>query len=143
MYLTEAIVGIEKFAIVTDNYENEISTVKILLDSGPQQTFILEELTKESNLKSVREVPANIDTFVSKYKRTTKFKEYKIIFREINSNEKLFLKVLRTPTICNTIKGRNIDLAVDQTEFVKGLQLADTFHHSPKSKTDIFIGSDC
>ena len=46
------------------------------------------------------------------------------------------------PTICNTIKGQNINLAVEQTEFVKGLQLADTGQHSPESKIDILIGSD-
>ena len=48
-----------------------------------------------------------------------------------------------TPAICNTIKGQNIDWAVEQTEFVKGLQLANTGQHSPESKTDILIGSDC
>ena len=48
-----------------------------------------------------------------------------------------------TPTICNTIKGQNINLAVERTEFVKGLQLTDTGHYSPESKIDILIGSDC
>ena len=130
-------------AIATDTYENKISTVKILLDSGSQQTFISEELAKELNLNPVREVPVDINTFMSNHKCTTKFKEYEIIVRAISSNKKLFLKVLGTPTICNTIKGQNTDLAVEQTEFVKGLQLADTGHHSPESKTDILIGSDC
>ena len=130
-------------AIVTDTYENKISTVKILLDSGSQQTLISEELAKELNLKPVREVPVDINTFMSNHKRTTEFKEYEIIVRAISSNKKLFLKVLGTPTICNTIKGQNIDLAVEQTEFVKGLQLADTGQHSPESKIDILIGSDC
>ena len=32
---------------------------------------------------------------------------------------------------------------MEQTEFVKGLQLANTGQHSPESKTDILIGSDC
>ena len=50
---------------------------------------------------------------------------------------------MRTPTICDTVKGQNIDLAVEQTKFVKGLQLADTGQHSPESKIDILIGSDC
>ena len=50
---------------------------------------------------------------------------------------------MRTPTICNTVKGQNIDLPVEQTEFVKGLQLVDTGQHSPESKIDILIGSDC
>ena len=44
-----------------------------------------------------------------------------------------------TPTICNTIKGQNIDLAIDETEFVKGLLLADTGQHSPESKKLMFI----
>ena len=48
-----------------------------------------------------------------------------------------------TLTICNTIKGQNINLAVERTEFVKGLQLTDTGHYSPESKIDILIGSDC
>ena len=51
--------------------------------------------------------------------------------------------MLVTPTICNTIQGQNIDLAVEQTEFVVGLQLADTDQHSTKSKIDVLIGSDC
>ena len=130
-------------AIATDTYENKISTVKILLNSGSQQTFISEELAKELNLNPVREVPVDINTFMSNHKCTTKFKEYEIIVRAISSNKKLFLKVLGTQTICNTIKGQNTDLAVEQAEFVKGLQLADTGHHSPESKTDILIGSDC
>ena len=68
---------------------------------------------------------------------------YEIIVRAISSNKKLFLKVLGTPAICNTIKGQNINVAVEQTEFVKGLRLADTGQHSPESKIDILIGSDC
>ena len=32
--------------IAADTYENKFSTVKILLDSGSQQTFISEELAK-------------------------------------------------------------------------------------------------
>ena len=40
-------------AIATDNYENKISKVKILLDSGSHQTFISEEMAKELNLKPV------------------------------------------------------------------------------------------
>ena len=88
-------------------------------------------------------MPVDINTFMSNHKRTTIFNEYEIIVQAISSNKKLFLKVLGTPTICNTIKRRNIDLAVEQTEYVKGLQLADTGQHSPESKFDILIGSDC
>ena len=32
---------------------------------------------------------------------------------------------------------------MEQTEFIKGLQLADTGQHSPESKIDILTGSDC
>ena len=92
-------------AIATDNYENKISAVKVLLGSGSQETFISEELVKELNLKPVREVPVDINTFVSNHKRTTKFKEYEIIVRATRLNKKLFLKALETPTICNTVKG--------------------------------------
>ena len=92
-------------AIATDNYENKISAVKVLLGSGSQETFISEELVKELNLKPVREVPVDINTFVSNHKRTTKFKEYEIIVRATRLNKKLFLKALGTPTICNTVKG--------------------------------------
>ena len=60
-------------AIPTDNYENKISTVKILLDS-----YHLFQKSCQG---------------------------YEIIVRAISSNKKLFLKVLGTPTICNT-KGR-------------------------------------
>ena len=55
-----------------------------------KNTFISEELAKELNLKPVREVPVDINTFMSNHKRTTKFKEYEIIVRAISSNEKLF-----------------------------------------------------
>ena len=130
-------------ARATDNHENRNSTIKILLDPGSQQTFISEELAKELNLKPVREMPVDIITFMSNHKSTTKFNEYEIIVRAVTSNKKLVLKVLGTPAICNTIKGQNIDLAVEPTEFVKGLQLADTGQHSSESKIDILIGSDC
>ena len=113
------------------------------MDPGTQQIFISEELAKELNLKPVSEVPVDINTFMSNHKRNTKFKEYAIIVRAISSNKKLFLKVLETPTICNTIKGQNIDLAVEQTGFAKDLQLVDTVQHSQESQIDIFIGSDC
>ena len=72
----------------------------------------------------------------------TKFKEYEINIQAISSNKKLFLKVLGTPKICNTIKGQNIDLAKEQPQFVMGLQLADTGQYSSESKTEILIGSD-
>ena len=66
------------------------------MDSGSQQTFISEEFVKELNLKSVREVPVDIITFMSNHKRTTKFREYEIIVQAISSNKKLFFKVLGT-----------------------------------------------
>ena len=93
--------------------KKDISTVKTLLDPGSQQTFISEELAKELSLKPVREVPVDINTFMSNHKRTTKFKEYETIVRAISPNKKVFLKVLGTLTTCNTIKGQNMDLAVD------------------------------
>ena len=59
-------------------------------------------------------------------KSVTKFKEYEIVVRSITTNQKLFIKVLSAPTLCSSIKGQNIRLALQQTEFVKGLQLADS-----------------
>ena len=94
-------------------------------------------------LKPCSEVPVDINTFTSNHKSTTKFKEYEITVRAISSNKNLFLKVMGAPTICNTIKGQNTDLAVEQTEVVKGLELADTGQHSPESKVNILIGTDC
>ena len=76
--------------------------------------------------------PSYYSGLESNHKRTTKLKEYEIIVRAISSNKKLFLKALGTSTICNTIKGQNIDLAVEQTKFIKGLQLADTGQHKVK-----------
>ena len=108
-------------ATATDNYENQISTAKILLDSGSQQKFISEELAKELNLKPVRTVQVDINTIMSNHKHTTKFKKNEIIVRAISSNEILFLKILGTPTTCNTIKGQNIDLA---NRICKGLTIS-------------------
>ena len=70
-------------AIATDNYENKISTGKILLDSWSRQTFISEELPKESNSWPFREVLVDINTFMSNHKHTT-----------MSLNKKLLLKVL-------------------------------------------------
>ena len=74
-------------AIATDKYENKIWTVKLLLDPGSQQTFISEELAKELNLKPIREVPVDINTFMSNHKRTKKFKEYEIIIIKTHVRE--------------------------------------------------------
>lgn len=57
------------------------------MDPGSQQTFISEELAKELNLKPVREVPVDINTFMSNYQRTTKFNEYEIIVLAISSKK--------------------------------------------------------
>ena len=61
-------------AIATDNYENKISTVKILLDPGTQKTFISEVSANERNLKPVREVSKDLNTFMSNHNRTTKLR---------------------------------------------------------------------
>ena len=41
-------------------------------------------LAKKLNLKHVREVPVDINTFISYQRRTTKINEYEIIVREIS-----------------------------------------------------------
>ena len=58
--------------------------LEFLVDPGSEQTFISEELAKELNLKHVREVPVDINTFISNHRRTTKINEYEIIVREIS-----------------------------------------------------------
>lgn len=57
------------------------------MDPESQQTFISEELAKELNLKPVREVPVDINTFMSNHQRTTKFNEYEIIVLAISSKK--------------------------------------------------------
>ena len=79
-------------AIAMDNYENKFSTVKISLNSGSQQTFISEELAKELNLKPVREVPVDINAFMSNHDVLQNLKSMKLLFKQLVQIKNNFLK---------------------------------------------------
>ena len=50
-------------ALVTDKNETQVCAIKLLLDTGSQQTFITQRLVDELKLKPLREINMKVSSF--------------------------------------------------------------------------------
>ena len=114
-------------------------SVKILLDSGSQKTYISERVVQTLNLKAISSQKMKIKTFGNKSEKAVSLKEYSLCIKSF-TGVNLYLKAFAVPLICTPLSGQNIDAARENYPFLKELDLADK--GAGECKIDVLIGSD-
>ena len=126
-------------ALVTDKSETQVCAIKVLLDTGSQQTFIMHRLVGELKLEPVREINMEIISFSSKKERVMKVKEYELNIKNMDSSSSKIIKCLCVPKVCPNIKGKSVKQELKKHDFIKTLKLADA-GISPECSIHLLIG---
>ena len=114
--------------------------IKVLLDSGSQQTYVSEKVIKFLGLKPIDKHLVSIKTFGNQKKIEKECSEYNFVLKGIrNETLRMYLKGLNAPTICDKIKGHKIQFMRENYPHLNNLELADT---GGGGDIDLLVGAD-
>ena len=121
--------------------KDQFYVVNILLDTGSQQTFILDRVVNELKLKPLRKVDMGVSTILNIKESKMKLNEYETVVKSLYNDERNVITALGVPKICTDIKKQLYRFAVEKYGFLQNLQLANQ-GHSGSSNIDLLMGSD-
>ena len=124
--------------VITNVDETKAKSVRILLDSCSQSSYISEKAVKALSLKEIGGGNISINTLGNKDEKYIYEYEFKI--KTLKNNFSLLMKALCVPKISDSMNGRYIGIVITQNSFLKELDLADDGIGS--GETDILIGAD-
>lgn len=120
---------------------NRQSVVRLLLDTGSQNSYITESVCNELKLGSKGKRNMSIMTFGSEAPTSQSCN-----IREVGMETKgglskaLSLSMLSVPFICEPLYKAPLQACIDRYPYLKGLDLADSLNDSSQMQPDILIG---
>ena len=91
--------------VLTPN-ENKAMKIKVLLDSGSQETYVSERVVKFLDLKPIDKHRVSIKT-LGNQKKVEECYEYHFVLKGLcNSSLRMYLKGLNSSTICDKVKAK-------------------------------------
>ena len=126
-------------AIVSDNKDRKNVTIKVLMDSGSQKTYLSERIVKHLNLKPIGQETMVVKTFGGKNGQSMNLNKYEFCVKGVNDGC-IYLKGFSVPLICSPLSGQRIDVVKEQFPFLKELDL--TNKGKGDSEIDLLIGAN-
>ena len=121
--------------------KGELITVRLLLDSGSQRSYITNHLIQRLQLKPTRRERLNLNTFGNEQFNKRECRVVKVELRTLEGD--VVIEALGFPSICSPLP---VAVEVDQYPHLQGLELADRNDCDSDCSTskaiDILIGSD-
>ena len=127
-------------AIVSDNKERKNVTIRVLMDSGSQKTYISERIVKHLNLKPIGREKMVVKTFGGKQGQPMSLNKYEFCVKGVNDSCNVYVNSFSVPVICAPLSGQKVDLVKEQFPFLKDLDLADK--GKGDCDIDLLIGAD-
>ena len=125
-------------AMAINDVTSETASVRILLDTGSQRTYITNPLKSKLNLAPVKSETLHLNTFGDE--RYTKQQCDVVQLRLQGSQGEIEISALCFPKICSAVSAK---VNIDNYEHLQGLQLADTsIAETSQQNIDVLIGSD-
>ena len=125
---------------VAYNPETGFSTkVRILFDSGSQQSYITDQLCSRLKLKPVHVEKLQVNTFGGEHFKAKRCKLVKFELGKAGLSERLSVTALSYLTICSTLP---VATALNEYAHLSGLELADCSEGTDVGTIDVLIGSD-
>ena len=118
--------------------ESRALGVRVLFDSGAQQTYITEKVVKDLNLSPIRQVNMCVKTFGSSREKVSSVKEYEL---HLKGESTVKIKAFAVPTICAPVSGQDIRTVLKEFPHLKQYTLAENTKTVEKS-IDVLIGGD-
>ena len=112
--------------------------LRILFDSGSQQSYISPKARKVLQLKTVKERTVSIKSFGNKKTENT-LDEVKFAVKSLNGNDFININAL-VSEICHPIENQAIEVAVKNYPHLRDLNLADSNPGNLSMDIDILIG---
>ena len=114
-------------------------SIRILLDSGSQLSYITKDLQERLRLKPIRREKLQLNTFGNSAFDTRSCEVVQLEIQKANSNETLAITAYSSPVICSTLPTL---VSPQEYEHLKGLELADSDFPDSPHRIDVLIGSD-
>ena len=116
---------------------NHSENLRLLFDSGSQQTYISPEAKKLLKLETIDKKTVSIKSFGNgKSEKVLELVEFEVISK---TGEKILVKAL-VSDICLPIENQPIEVAVKSYSHLQGIELADSNLYNSPLKIDILIG---
>ena len=125
-------------AVACDMGELNKVTVRILFDSGSQQSYMTESLKHRLKLVAVKKEKLHLNTFRDDRFKSRECKVVRVKITKPSMNETIVIDVLSFPTICTPLPPM---IKVDPYPCLRELESADDNRDKP-SAIDVLIGSD-
>ena len=125
-------------AMAINDVTSETVSVRILLDTGSQQTYITNRLKSKLNLAPVKSETLHFNTFGDE--RYTKQQCDVVQLRLQGSQGEIEISAICFPTICSALSAK---VNIDNYEHLQGLELTDTsIVETSQQNIEVIIGSD-
>ena len=125
-------------ATAVNDVTTETASVRILLDTGSQRTYITNRLKEKLNLRPVKSETLHLNTFGDQ--RYTKQRCDVVNLRLQGSQGEIEISALCFPKICSAVSAK---INVNNYAHLQGLELADTsIVEGSQQNIDVLIGSD-
>ena len=125
-------------ATAVNDVNSETASVRILLDTGSQRTYITNRLKEKLNLSPVKSETLHLNTFGDE--RYTKQRCDVVNLRLQGSQGEIEISALCFREICSAVSAK---INVNNYAHLQGLELADAgFVEGSRQNIDVLIGSD-
>ena len=118
---------------------NERVSIRILLDSGSQLSYVTKTLQEHLKLNPIRREKLHLNTFGNSSFEAKSCDVVRFKIQKANCNETLDITAYTSPVICSSLPTL---VNTQEYDHLDGLELADSDYRDTHKPIDVLIGSD-
>ena len=126
--------------IIADTAERRSASIKILLDTGSQRTYLSEKIVKKLGLQPYNSREMTVQAFGDVEGKSSIFNEYRFCLKNTKGGENMYLSGFAVKHICSPLTEQRIDVAEELYPELRGLELSDVTKGN--GDIELLIGAD-
>ena len=116
-------------------------TIRVLLDTGCQRTYVSSRLRQALNLPSLKKECLLIKTFGNNSEQIENCNLVQLCLQSIRDDLSIYVTAYEVPKICSPLQNQRINSAQQKFLHFEGIEFAD-FCEGPEAEIDVLIGMD-